>query len=256
MDDTTYVTETTLTAEEVAVDTSTSDADASLETELDTKKSTTSTTTTALGSSALITKLAGVFNFLGQSYSLALEARPILTKSVTAGVVFGISDYLAQMIERHGIGGGGVNGSQKGSNGSDMPLDATRLFASALIGLLYFGPAAHYWYEWIFKLFPSTSLVSTMVKAFWGQMLFGPSFTCLFFASSLLQTGDFSLKKWWQKICSDLPGAWLAGTGFWPIVDLISYSVIPLKLIPLFINMASLLWTIYLSLVANRSSSK
>ena len=135
-------------------------------------------------------------------------------------------------------------------------MDWTRLISTTLVGLLYFGPAAHYWYEWIFRLLPGTGLASTLYKAFWGQLLFGPSFTCIFFAASLLQSGDFSLGAWWSKIRNDLPGAWLAGVGYWPIVDLISYSVIPVKLIPLFVNMASLIWTVYLSLVANRGKGK
>jgi hypothetical protein len=47
----------------------------------------------------------------------------------------------------------------------------------------------------------------------------------------------------------------LGGVFYWPIVDLISYSLIPIKLIPLFVNMASFVWTIYLSLVANKGMS-
>jgi protein Mpv17 len=202
-------------------------------------------------SSIFITKLVGVLSMIGKSYSYHLESRPILTKSITAGIIFGLSDYLAQCIEGKSDGtssdAGNVNGSMVASR-----FDWTRLLATTLVGLLYFGPAAHYWYEWIFRLFPSTSLLSTMYKAFWGQVLFGPSFTCIFFATSLLQAGDFSLQAWWRKIRTDLPGAWVAGVGYWPIIDLFSYSIVPVKLIPLFINMASLVWTIYLSLVANK----
>eukprot|EP00538_Stauroneis_constricta_P001029 CAMPEP_0119552428 /NCGR_PEP_ID=MMETSP1352-20130426/5436_1 /TAXON_ID=265584 /ORGANISM="Stauroneis constricta, Strain CCMP1120" /LENGTH=294 /DNA_ID=CAMNT_0007598669 /DNA_START=31 /DNA_END=915 /DNA_ORIENTATION=- len=177
----------------------------------------------------------------GRIYSRQLEARPIFTKSATAGFIFALSDYLAQKIER---------------SSKEAKLDWTRLISSGLVGLLYFGPAAHYWYEIIFRLLPGTTLASTLAKAFWGQVIFGPSFTCIFFGVSLLQSGNFTLGNWWAKIRSDLPGAWLAGAGFWPLVDLISYSVVPIKWIPLFINMCSLVWTIYLSIVANKSSGK
>eukprot|EP00529_Nitzschia_sp_RCC80_P031305 CAMPEP_0113500446 /NCGR_PEP_ID=MMETSP0014_2-20120614/32334_1 /TAXON_ID=2857 /ORGANISM="Nitzschia sp." /LENGTH=365 /DNA_ID=CAMNT_0000394785 /DNA_START=129 /DNA_END=1226 /DNA_ORIENTATION=- /assembly_acc=CAM_ASM_000159 len=215
---------------------------------------TTTKTTTAgagvvvSGAASLVSKMSCVLSKTGLFYSKSLEARPIMTKSMTAGLIFGLSDYLAQLIEQQ------RNDAEKTTPVAKF--DWTRLVASALIGLLYFGPAAHYWYEWIFKLFPATTLQSTMVKAFWGQVLFGPSFTCIFFASALLQSGDFSIKKWFTKIKTDLPGAWLAGTGYWPIVDLISYSVVPVKLIPLFINMASLIWTIYLSIIANKKQQQ
>jgi protein Mpv17 len=203
---------------------------------------TVSVSTTSIISESLVSKIACIFAAIGKSYSQGLLARPILTKSCTAGLIFGLSDYLAQTIESSG-----------GIDGHRMLLDWTRLMTTTLVGLLYFGPAAHYWYEWIFRLLPGTGLASTLYKAFWGQVLFGPSFTCVFFATSLWQSGDFSLKAWWGKIRNDLPGAWLAGVGFWPIVDLISYSVIPVPLIPLFVNMASLIWTVYLSLIANKA---
>jgi protein Mpv17 len=108
----------------------------------------------------------------------------------------------------------------------------------------------------IFQVLPGTSLVSTLQKAALGQLFFGPSFTCIFFATSLVQQGTFSLSSWGKKIRSDLPGAWAAGLGFWPLVDLVSYSTVPKNWIPLFVNACSLVWTIYLSTVANRQAKQ
>ena len=181
----------------------------------------------------------------GQFYGQYLDLYPIRTKSITAGFIFGISDYLAQTIERSGT-----------DNNSKKPYERKRTIAASLVGLLYFGPAAHYWYENIFKLFPATGLVSTLQKALMGQLFFGPSFTCIFFATALLQAGEFSFANWFRKIKSDLAGAWLAGAGFWPLVDLVSYSLVPPRLIPLFVNVCALVWNIYLSTVANRKANK
>ena len=183
---------------------------------------------------------------LGKAYADSLAKRPIVTKSVTACAIFGISDYLAQRLESK-------ESSSKATEAANQ-LNWTRLLTSMVVGLCYFGPAAHAWYDMIFKLFPGTGLLSTLQKAAMGQMFFGPSFTCIFFASSLWQAGQFTLGNWFRKIRKDLPGAWLAGVGFWPLVDLVSYSFVPVPYIPLFINMCSLVWTIYLSMIANRSS--
>ena len=188
---------------------------------------------------AVVPLVTASITAFGEFYGSSLVARPILTKSITAGSIFALSDYLAQRLE---------NSKEK--------LNWTRMVSGGLVGLLYFGPAAHYWYEMIFRLLPGTTLVSTLQKAALGQLLFGPSFTCIFFGVSLLQAGNFSLGSWFRKIKQDLPGAWLAGAGFWPLVDLVSYSIIPMQWIPLFVNMCSLVWTIYLSAVANRSSGK
>ena len=186
--------------------------------------------------------ITSVLQSAGASYSNLLNTRPILTKAVTACVIFGLSDWSAQQIE-----GGGSDADQ-----DKKKKDWTRIITASLVGLLYFGPAAHAWYEKIFQILPGTSLISTLQKAALGQLLFGPSFTCVFFATSLLQSGTFSLGNWIQKIRQDLPGAWAAGLSFWPLVDLVSYSLIPAKWIPLFVNFCSFVWTIYLSMVANR----
>ena len=186
--------------------------------------------------------ITSVLQSAGASYSNLLNTRPILTKAVTACAIFGLSDWSAQQIE-----GGGSDADQ-----DKKKKDWTRIITASLVGLLYFGPAAHAWYEKIFQILPGTSLVSTLQKAALGQLLFGPSFTCVFFATSLMQSGTFSLGNWFQKIRRDLPGAWAAGLSFWPLVDLVSYSLIPAKWIPLFVNFCSFVWTIYLSMVANR----
>lgn len=200
-----------------------------------------STSPTQSLSLTIPTLLAGI----GKSYSLSLERRPILTKSVTACIIFGMSDYLAQKLES------GYNKQSKIS----LEYNWLRTLTSIAVGLFYFGPAAHAWYGMIFKLFPGTGLVSTLQKAAMGQIFFGPSFTCIFFATNLWQSGQFTLGNWVQKIRQDLPSAWLAGAGFWPLVDLVSYSFISVQYIPLFVNICSFVWTIYLSIVANRSSS-
>jgi len=196
----------------------------------------------ATASSAMV--LAPIFSF-GKFYANSLEKRPIFTKSVTAGLIFTLSDWLAQRLEG--------KKEKDDADGGAAATDWKRTISAGLVGLLYFGPAAHAWYEMIFKILPGTSLLSTLQKAALGQLIFGPSFTCIFFGVSLLQSGTFTLASWFSKIRSDLPGAWAAGLGFWPLVDLVSYSSVPKDYIPLFINACSLVWTIYLSLVANRA---
>lgn len=186
--------------------------------------------------------ISTLFGSIGKFYSSQLDLRPITTKSWTAGLIFALSDYLAQWIEK--------------SKEEERSFDTKRLVFATIIGAFYFAPAAHYWYETIFRILPGKGLLSTLQKALLGQVFFGPSFTCIFFASSLIQNGTFSLANWGTKIRNDLPGAWLAGSAFWPLVDVISYTLIPVRLIPLFINICSLVWTIYLSIVANQGSGK
>mmetsp|Transcript_24725 Transcript_24725/g.36253 ORF Transcript_24725/g.36253 Transcript_24725/m.36253 type:complete len:341 (-) Transcript_24725:145-1167(-) len=227
------ISEEASTAEETAVDEA-SYVEASIDDEAPTPEE--------IPSTAKSSALAPVafLQTIGSAYSTQLTNRPILTKSITASIIFGLSDWTAQKLE----------GKDDDDEGAKM--NWTRIISASLVGLLYFGPAAHGWYETIFRLLPKQSLISTLQKAALGQLLFGPSFTCVFFATSLMQSGEFTLGTWFKKIKSDLPGAWAAGLGFWPLVDLFSYSVLPSRWIPLFVNVCSYVWTIYLSFIANK----
>jgi len=62
----------------------------------------------------------------------------------------------------------------------------------------------------------------------------------------MIQSGSFSLGAWVSKIRSDLPAVWASGLGFWPVVDFISYKVVPVQWIPLFVNFCSFVWNISL----------
>lgn len=194
--------------------------------------------------SPLLSAMAPLSSLLKASaafYTQQLTLRPILTKSLTAGIIFGLSDWCAQLVEE-----------REESDGDKTAIVFSRILAAFLVGLLFFGPAANAWYAMVFKILPSTSLVSTLQKAALGQIIFGPTFTCVFFGAGMIQSGTFSLGAWLSKIRTDLPGVWASGLGYWPAVDFISFKIVPVKWIPLFVNFCSFIWTIYLSLVANK----
>jgi len=231
------------------------------DTEVDLSESSGSTDQIFESKTFIVSNILAIIQGVGTSYSNALIARPIITKALTACLTFGISDWAAQRIESKPTTLEIKKSTSTTSKVSSSKVSSTkvpskvhnwkRTMYTAAVGLFYFGPAAHYWYEYIFKLFPGTSLVSTLLKTLLGQVIFGPVFTCIFFASALLQDKMFTLQNWVTQIKTDLPGVWLSGVGYWPLVDMISYSLIPVQFIPLFINIASMIWTIYLSMVAN-----
>ena len=130
--------------------------------------STQTTSLSTLTSAAIVAPLSSIASF----YAHQLRTRPIQTKSVTAGVIFGLSDYFAQTIER----GKEVSGDDGGEK-NKKEIVQSRILTTFLVGLLIFGPAANKWYSTMFKIWPSTALLPTLIKAFLGQLLFGPAFT-------------------------------------------------------------------------------
>jgi len=174
---------------------------------------------------------------LGAAYAASLNTNPIITKSLTAGSIFALSDVAGQAIAPSPDG-----------------KDVKRTVTSALVGTFYFGPALHYWLVMISKVLPGFDVKSTLLKTLMGQTFFGPTITSVFFAASLIQINGViaGLKKWPAKCKQDLIKTWAAGLCFWPFVDLVVYSLLPVAWIPLGYNVASFFWTIFLSVQAAR----
>ena len=183
---------------------------------------------TALVAPSRCFEVPGAVAALGAKYADSMAARPLLTKMGTSAAIFGASDASAQALERA------------------PALDRTRLAVTTAIGGFYFAPAAHVWYGAITKAIPANDLRAILTKALLGQLIFGPLVTCVFFASACLQSSE-GLRALPGKIRSDLLGVQAAGLGFWPFVDLVSYACLPVDYIPVFVNGASFVWTIFLS---------
>jgi len=77
-----------------------------------------------------------------------------------------LSDWCAQLIEN---GGGNENDTDE-TIATKNNIVYSRIVMTFLVGLLFFGPAANAWYSMIFKVLPSTSLISTLKKAILGQV--------------------------------------------------------------------------------------
>jgi len=173
---------------------------------------------------------------LGSAYSRSLTQMPIVTKSVTAAATFALSDVAAQRLQPPPDG-----------------FDGKRTLTTALIGLLYFGPSLHFYLDWVTELIPGSGVRSTLLKTLVGQLFFGPAVTCVFFGAFLVAgNGWRGLQQWPSKVRRDLLVVWGSELCFWPFVDLLCYSFVPVRWIPLGYNFANFFWTIFLSLQAAR----
>ena len=88
------------------------------------------------------TGLATALVAFGNIYSNYLETWPIATKSVTAAVLFGISDQMAQTFE---IRRARSKGTDKSTATILSSTNKIRSLWSGIVGFCYFGPASHYW---------------------------------------------------------------------------------------------------------------
>lgn len=107
------------------------------------------------------------------SYNEALEANPLLVKSVTAGVILGAADLTGQTLER----------IQK--DDSDKAIDIARVARFAIFGLVLQAPWNHFYYQLLDGALPPTPepfTPTTGIKTVIDQFIQAPIFTVLIFA--------------------------------------------------------------------------
>ncbi|XP_031097403.1 peroxisomal membrane protein PMP22 [Ipomoea triloba] len=172
-------------------------------------------------------------------YLLQLYLHPLRTKAITAGVLVGCSDVVAQKIS-------GVK-----------RLQLKRLLLLALYGFVYSGPFGHFLHKLMDSLFQGKQGSKTVAKKVlleqltaspWNNMLF------MVYYGLVVEGRPWSLVK--SKVLKDYPSVQLTAWKFWPIVGWINYQYLPLQLRVLFHNIVASCWAIFLNLKARSVAIK
>ncbi|CAL9162159.1 unnamed protein product [Musa hybrid cultivar] len=163
-----------------------------------------------------------------------IEARPVLTKSLTAGVVFTAADISSQIITLASSGG----------------LDFIRTLRMAGYGLLVSGPSLHFWFNFVSRILPKRDVFTTFKKMVLGQVTYGPIITGVFFSMNAGLQGETGAEIS-ARLKRDLIPTLLSGIMYWPICDFITFKFVPVRLQPLVSNSFSFLWTIYITYMAS-----
>ena len=181
------------------------------------------------------------------SYQSHLVSNPILTKSITSGVITFIGDVLSQSLSSLPLTG----------SISLTSLSVPRLLAFTLVGTLFVGPYLHYWYGFLhsFRLSLKASgigirvqpLLQIMLDQTLGVLLFFPTFYLLYESTSHLL---HSRLPSFPSLVSSMPGSLLPVIlmqyRVWPLINLVSFTFVPVEMRVLFSNIASLFWNVYL----------
>ncbi|KAK3136609.1 hypothetical protein QOZ80_5BG0439340 [Eleusine coracana subsp. coracana] len=163
-----------------------------------------------------------------------IDARPVLTKGITAATIFTAADLTAQML----------------ALGPEDSLDFLRTLRMASYGLLISGPTLHFWFNFVSKVFPKTDVVNTFKKMFLGQAVYGPIINSVFFSYNAALQGE-TTPEIIARLKRDLVPTIKSGLIYWPLCDFITFKFVPVHLQPLVSNSFSFLWTIYLTYMAS-----
>ena len=198
---------------------------------------------------AATTLRGGFGGALLESYTNLLAKAPLRTNMVTAACLAMTSDCVAQKLC-----------ADDGKAEACAPYDYPRTAWIALWGSVVSGAMLQQWFVLLRYLFPlyKTSNWQLAGKVFVNQIVMSPGLNAGFFAFVILTRDKPVLrfnadkrKAYGKKLRADLPATCLRSCVYWSIVQTFNFRLLPPKYTVIATSAAYLVWTVYLSLVAN-----
>ncbi|XP_078429320.1 peroxisomal membrane protein PMP22-like [Wolffia australiana] len=172
-------------------------------------------------------------------YLQQLQRHPLRTKAITAGVLAGCSDAVAQKI----------SGIKK--------LQMRRLLLIVLYGFAYGGPFGHFLHKLMDIIFVRKKDSKTIAKKVLLEQLISSPWNNIFF---MMYYGLVVEGRPWGPVRSKVrkvyPSVQLTAWKFWPIVSWINYQYMPLPLRVVFHSFVAACWGVFLNLKARSTAIK
>lgn len=181
------------------------------------------------------------------SYLTALEADPLLVKSITAGVILGAADLSGQAIQSAT--------AEEGTAASEAGIDIARFARFAFFGFILQAPWNHFYYQFLDGALPPTEdpfTSTTGIKVVIDQFVQAPVFTVLIFGFLGFLEGK-SLEQIKEQLDDDYTDTMLANWKLWVPATAVNIAFCPPILRVLFLNCVFFFWSIFLSLKLNKT---
>ena len=204
------------------------------------------------------------------AYVRSLQSRPLLTKTLTAGFVGMVGDFLAQIFEH------------KMSKGVRFVLDARRVMGMTFECIFLSAPLMHYAYDYLEYIIPIQSTETDEQKALRGGstdldkkrirtqfvkkwasamshvladiFVLGPFYVLfIMFGTSLFEGRIRSLQA--ELVATFMPTfktSVVASLGFMPM-QVVAFGVLPTQFRLLYINLQDILWSALVSFAAHKA---
>jgi hypothetical protein len=175
-------------------------------------------------------------------YKQMLIQKPLVTKSLTSCATNVFSDVLSQKLIQ--------NDKQVEEK---KKLDQERLLHASVTGLVWSGPVTHFWYKILFgKLVTfKDPILALVAQIFLDAIIFSPVTVSGYFAvRSILEGSGWKgiREKLSTRLFTTVMGAWK----FWPAVNIVNFSIVPLEFRVLYMNVLSVFWSGYLTSVNSK----
>jgi peroxisomal membrane protein 2 len=190
------------------------------------------------------------FHRLWRWYNQCLNRRPVVTKSLTAGVIVSLGDIVGQCME---LAASSPSSSESTSN-FPLAFDVVRLARFCSMGMFLQAPVTHYYYLALDRHLPPTPnspwTLTTFVKLFIDQTTYAPAFLFAVFLYLGILEGD----PWnviWTKLQSEYFSTMVANWKLWIPATLLNMAYVPPQFRVLYCNVIFFGWSIFLSIILN-----
>jgi len=185
------------------------------------------------------------------SYNVALEEQPLITKSITAGIILGAADLAGQALERS------LKNNDENSETSSSPavVDFARVGRFALFGLVLQAPWNHFYYQILDSALPPTVdpfTATTGIKVLIDQFIQAPIFTIIIFYFLGILEGK-TMDMVYEQLKKDYGDTMQANWKLWVPATAVNIAFCPPLFRVLFLNCVFFFWSIFLSLKLNNS---
>jgi len=196
-----------------------------------------------------LAELSGGLSEAWNSYLDALEANPLLVKSITAGVILGAADLSGQAIQQAT--------ATTIDNDADTvnSVDIARFLRFAFFGFILQAPWNHFYYQILDGALPPTEdpfTSTTFIKVMIDQFVQAPIFTVLIFGFLGVLEGK-SLDNIKDQLDKDYKDTMIANWKLWVPATAVNIAFCPPILRVLFLNVVFFFWSIFLSLKLNKA---
>ncbi|XP_044500021.1 peroxisomal membrane protein PMP22 [Mangifera indica] len=174
-----------------------------------------------------------------RKYLIQLQAHPLRTKAITAGILAGCSDAVAQKI----------SGIKK--------LQLRRMLLLMFYGFAYGGPFGHFFHKLLDILFKGKKDNKTVAKkVLLEQVTISPwnNFLFMMYYGLFVEGRPWGLVK--NKVRKDYPSVQFTAWKISPIIGWINHRYVPLQFRVLFISFVASCWSIFLNLKARSVAIK
>ena len=172
-----------------------------------------------------------------------------MTKSISAFIVTGFGNVMSQAVASDD------DGDNEEAVDKQSTVDWNRAGRFAMLNAVISAPIFHFWYNYLSKAVPGTTVLAVAKRVFWDEFVFSPVFLPMFVSCIWIVEGS-PLRKIPTMVYEEVPSILVAEWALWVPTMAFSFRYIPVKFQVLVINSVGIFWYAFLSYSAKSAHTK